>query len=110
MHYIFYVYTHLDGAWQVQQKGPSLVTEPSLLTAMSRKFIQEGFWNDELHKELLDTGMPFTFYKPEDRERCMVQFGEMRLKGTYDHKCYTGCKERGLCTTTLQCTCFILYC
>jgi len=26
------------------------------LTTMSRKFIQEGFWNDEVHKELIETG------------------------------------------------------
>ena len=94
-YYFLYMHVYIDGELQVQQDGPSRVTEPSLLSMMSRKFIQEGFWNDELHKELLETGMIFTFYKPEDRECCMVQVEEMRLRSTYDHKCYAGCKERG---------------
>ena len=89
------MFSPIERALQAQQDGASLVKEPSLLTVMSRKFIQEGFWNDELHKELLETGQPFTFYKPQDRESCMVQIEEMRLKSTYDHRCYAGCKERG---------------
>ena len=38
---------------------------------MGQKTIQEAFWNDELHQELVETGTAYRFHVAADREECM---------------------------------------
>jgi len=63
--------------------------------ALSRRALQEGFWNIELHLEILDQKMEYRFYKPEDREACMIEIERRRRQQIYTHECYQGCKNRG---------------
>lgn len=63
---------------------------------LSRKVLQEGFWNDELHSEIIDQRIDYKFYKPEDREVCMIKIEEMRTESLYTHECSEGCKNRGV--------------
>ena len=57
--------------------------------------IQEAFWNDELHQEIIDRQLNFMFYKPDCRERCMMDIDEQRALVSYEHECHDLCKERG---------------
>lgn len=65
------------------------------LPLLSRRALQEAFWNDEVHSEILEQHMEYRFMKPEDREACMVEIEKKRTQSTYTHNCYKGCKERG---------------
>ena len=62
---------------------------------LSRKILQEAFWNNEVHAELIEIDMDFKFFKPEDREACMLEVDKVQRRSFYEHKCYSGCKERG---------------
>lgn len=65
------------------------------LPLLSRRALQEGFWNDELHSEIMEQHMEYRFKKPEDREACMVEIERARTQSMYSHDCYKGCKDRG---------------
>lgn len=65
------------------------------LSCLSRKSLQEGFWNSELQSELLESNSTFKFYKPNDRETCMAMIDIKRRESIYKHDCYDGCKKRG---------------
>jgi len=43
------------------------------LVTLNRRALQEGFWNIEVHLELQDQKLEYRFYKPEDREACMIE-------------------------------------
>lgn len=62
---------------------------------LTRKTIQEGFWNDENRLEIIDSKMDFTFLEPGERERCMIEVERTCSQSIYKHKCNKGCKERG---------------
>ena len=66
------------------------------LSSLSRRSIQEAFWNDELHLELIQSGLNFQFYKPGDREECMILIENARRNSTYKHKCHEACQKRGM--------------
>ena len=60
-----------------------------------RKILQEAFWNNEVHAELIEIDVDFKFFKPEDREACMLEVYKVQRRSFYEHKCYSGCEERG---------------
>jgi len=62
---------------------------------LSRKSLQEGFWNMEVYLELQDQKMDYRYYKPEDREACMIEIEKRRRQQIYTHECHQGCKNRG---------------
>ena len=68
-------------------------------SSLSRKSIYEGFWNSEVQSELLETNTEFTFYKPDDRETFMAYVESKQKESLYEHKCFDGCKERGIIST-----------
>ena len=57
--------------------------------------MQDGFWNDEVHSEIIESGMTFKFCTVDDRETCMMEIESMRRQSLYGHECFEGCKERG---------------
>ena len=52
-------------------------SKPFLLE-MGRKVIQEAFWNDEVHQELLAKGLHFHFRGDSNREACMEMIDDHR--------------------------------
>ena len=83
---------------------PLFVTEPDechhesdgdFLITLSRKSLQEGFWNDELHLEIIESKIKFRFYVADDREACMSEIERMRRESIYEYECFEGCKQRG---------------
>jgi len=66
------------------------------LGSLNRKSVYEGFWNSEVQAELLETNTEFSFYKPDDREAFMASVETKRTDSLYQHKCFDGCKERGI--------------
>ena len=65
------------------------------LISLNRKSLQEGFWNDELHLEIIESKIKFRFYGADDREACMSEVERMRRESIYEHECFEGCKQRG---------------
>lgn len=45
---------------------------------------------------MIQSGLKFSFLKPEDRENCMIMIENFRRSSTYSHKCYEGCQKRGM--------------
>ena len=60
-----------------------------------RKSIQEAFWNDDLHKEIVKVSLQYYFHSSDDRESCMAVIDEIRASSLYHHTCQGGCKARG---------------
>lgn len=71
------------------------VSNGDFLTSLSRKSLQEGFWNDEVHSEIMESERKFKFCTAGDREACMIEIEQLRRKSMYEHKCFEGCKQRG---------------
>ena len=68
---------------------------PAFLPELSRKSLQEALWNDEVYAELIETDVDYKFYKPEDREACILEIDKVQRQSLNSHKCYLGCKGRG---------------
>ena len=74
------------------------------IESASRKSLQEGFWNDEVHSEIIESEMKFRFCTDGNREACMIEIERLRRQSMYEHKCFEGCKQgnlySGCCTYT----------
>ena len=73
-----------------------LTSNEQFFVSLSRRTIQEAFWNNEVHLELIQSGINYQFLKPEDRENCMIMIENVRRNSTYTHKCHEGCRKRGM--------------
>lgn len=85
--HIYYFHTAAD--------EDSVISTGQFLPSLSRRSIQEAFWNDEVHLELIQSGQNFHFFNPEDRESCMVMIENARRNSVYTHKCHEACQKRG---------------
>ena len=61
---------------------------------LSRKSVQEAFWND-LHQELLEVTLDYTFKGKDSWEECMKEIDKLRLLTNYQHQCHPECQIRG---------------
>lgn len=61
---------------------------------LSRKSVQEAFWNDQLHQELLEVTLDYTFKGKDSREECMKEIDKLRLLTNYQHQCQPECQIR----------------
>ena len=70
------------------------VIEVHFIPELKRKTLQECFWNDELHQEILEMKMTFLTRVTENKQ-CMMEIDRLHLQQLYPHVCHPMCKERG---------------
>ena len=107
-HHVYIYYLHTAGLADVD----SVIGTGQFLPSLSRRSIQEAFWNDEVHLELIRSGQNFQFFNPEDREKCMIMIENARRNSMYTHKCHEACQKRGesLFLTTIYCSWTVTFC
>ena len=63
IHIIVYMHIYIYLAESLTEQD----TKKHVSISLTRKAVQDAFWNDEIHSEITESQMDFKFFKPEDR-------------------------------------------